>query len=322
MLEVALQCVFVANRMQNMKDHHMPTESHFNEAIEAVIESIEIEQSGRRSKGAPPPDVGEVARINQRLRWLAFPGYFSGIKDEGPFASDQVSVVLADLIHTLKAQLERAMKHEESHAQGTEEEITHIIDVFLRRIPEVRRRLLLDEQAAFQGDPAAQHLDEAILCQPGMRALAVHRFAHELFLLNVPLLPRMMAEAAHGSTGIDIHPGAKIGEAFFIDHGTGVVIGETTEIGDRCTIYQGVTLGAAYFDRNKDGTIRRNYKRHPTLGNDVTVFAGATILGGDTFIGSGSTVNGGVFLTKSVPEHSIVQGPKLDIRLRNREEPI
>ena len=303
-----------------MKDHLMAEESQFNEAIKAVIESIDIEQSGRRSTGAPPPDVGQVALINQRLRWLAFPGYFSGVNSENPFSSDQASAVLEDLIGILSAQLERAMKHEESNALRTKADITNVIDAFLRKIPEVRRRLLLDEQAAFQGDPAAQHLDEAILCQPGMRALAVHRFAHELFLLNVPLLPRMMAEAAHGSTGIDIHPGAHIGEAFFIDHGTGVVIGETTQIGDRCTIYQGVTLGAAYFDRNEDGTIRRNYKRHPTLGDDVTVFAGATILGGDTVIGSGSTVNGGVFLTKSVPEHSIVQGPKLDIRLRNREE--
>ena len=187
-------------------------------------------------------------------------------------------------------------------------------------MPEVRRRLLLDEQAAFGGDPAAQHIDEAILCHPGIRALAVYRFAHALHRLGVPLLPRMMTEDAHSTTGIDIHPGARIGEAFFIDHGSGVVIGETAVVGDRCTVYQGVTLGAANFEHNPDGTIIRGMKRHPTLEDDVTVYAGATILGGSTIIGNGSIVNGGVFLTRSVPANSIVQGPRLEIHLRSREE--
>jgi len=154
-----------------------------------------------------------------------------------------------------------------------------------------------------------------VVCYPGIRALTVHRFAHELDALGVALLPRMMAEYAHRETGIDIHPRANIGDALFIDHGTGVVIGETATIGNRCRIYQGVTLGAKNFDREPDGSMRRGYKRHPTLEDDVVVYAGATILGGDTVIGKGSVAAGGVFLTKSVPPGHVVTGPKLDLRM-------
>ena len=182
-------------------------------------------------------------------------------------------------------------------------------------IPAISERLDADVKAAFDGDPAARNNLEIVVCYPGIRALTVHRFAHELDALGVALLPRMMAEYAHRETGIDIHPRANIGDALFIDHGTGVVIGETATIGNRCRIYQGVTLGAKNFDREPDGSMRRGYKRHPTLEDDVVVYAGATILGGDTVIGKGSVVAGGVFLTKSVPPGHVVTGPKLDLRM-------
>ncbi len=186
---------------------------------------------------------------------------------------------------------------------------------FIARIPRIAERLALDVRAAYDGDPAATNELEIVVCYPGVRALAVHRFAHELDSLGVPLLPRMMAEHAHRETGIDIHPRATIGDALFIDHGTGVVIGETATIGNRCRIYQGVTLGAKNFDREPDGSMRRGYKRHPTLEDDVVVYAGATILGGDTVIGKGSVIAGGVFLTKSVPAGHVVTGPKVELRM-------
>ncbi|MBL1216399.1 MAG: hypothetical protein D8M59_02770 [Planctomycetes bacterium] len=192
-------------------------------------------------------------------------------------------------------------------------EITH---AFLGRLPEVRRLLSLDVQAALDGDPAAEHTDETIFCYPGVMAIMVHRLAHELYRLDVPLLPRIMSEYAHSITGIDIHPGAEVGESFFIDHGTGVVIGETTVIGKHCKVYQGVTIGAKSFPKDARGRLIRGVKRHPTLGDYVTVYASATILGGDTVIGEGCVISGGVFLTRSVPPGHIVRaiGPELVVR--------
>lgn len=192
---------------------------------------------------------------------------------------------------------------------------TEVLERFLARVPGVAERLGSDVRAAYRGDPAAHDELEIMACYPGIRALLVHRFAHELDALGVPLLPRMLAELAHRETGIDIHPSASIGDELFIDHGTGVVIGQTAVIGNRCRIYQGVTLGARSFDRDPDGSLRRGYRRHPTLEDDVTVYAGATILGGDTVIGRGSVVAGGVFLTQSVPPGHLVTSPKLQLRV-------
>ncbi len=191
------------------------------------------------------------------------------------------------------------------------------LNEFLRQIPAVCELLRDDLRSAYEGDPAATGTIEVAACYPGIRALFVYRFAHVLVGLGVPVLPRMMSEFAHRETGIDIHPAAQIGAAVFIDHGTGVVIGETAVVGDRCRIYQGVTLGAKSFDREPDGSMRRGYKRHPTLESDVVVYAGATILGGETVIGRGSVVAGGVFLTRSVPAGHIVAAPDLQLRVRS-----
>ena len=298
----------------------------FSDVASKVVASITQDQRTHLTSASRAPHAEEIAELNRRLRWLAFPGFFGPRDLHADDLERHVRQLLEDLGDRLWRQVEIACEYV---AAGEDDDATErtmprdageVVSGFMSRLADIRRMLAQDVQAAFDGDPAARHLDEVILCQPGLRAVMVHRFAHELHRLGVPLLPRMMAEGAHSVTGVDIHPGASIGEAFFIDHGTGVVIGETTEVGARCKIYQGVTLGAASFDRDSDGSLRRGYKRHPTLEDDVTVYAGATILGGGTVIGSGSIVNGGVFLTRSVPPNSTVQGPKLEIRLRTQED--
>jgi serine O-acetyltransferase len=190
---------------------------------------------------------------------------------------------------------------------------------FLERLPAIRAMLAGDVQAGYDGDPAALNTDEVILAYPGVLAVTVYRLAHELHVLSVPLLPRMMTEWSHATTGIDIHPGAKIGRSLFIDHGTGVVIGETAEIGDHVKIYQGVTLGALSIPRDERGRVIRSTKRHPTVKDNVTVYANAIVLGGETVLEENSVIGGSVFLTSSVPAGSTVtiNPPELRVRSRN-----
>jgi serine O-acetyltransferase len=181
------------------------------------------------------------------------------------------------------------------------------VAAFVSRLPEVRRLIDTDVQAAYEGDPAATSRMEVVMAYPGLYAVTVHRLAHELYKLKVPVIPRVMSELAHSRTGIDIHPGAVIGERFFIDHGTGVVIGETTVIGNNVKIYQGVTLGALSFPKDeKTGMLRKGHKRHPNVEDNVVIYAGATILGGDTVIGHDSEIGGNVWLMESIPPNSRV----------------
>ncbi len=191
-----------------------------------------------------------------------------------------------------------------------------IANQFVEHIPDVRALLADDVQAAYDGDPAATGTAEVLLAYPGLLAITIHRFAHVLYDLNVPFMPRIMSEHAHLLTGIDIHPGARIGRSFFIAHGTGVVIGETTEIGDNVKIYQGVTLGALSFAKDERGRLIRGHKRHPTVGNNVTIYANAIVLGGETVLGDGSIIGGSVFLTRSVePGHQVsITPPVLKVR--------
>src|SRR5262249_11401397 len=189
----------------------------------------------------------------------------------------------------------------------------------LRRLPDLRQVLEKDVQAAFEGDPAAKSFHEIIFCYPGLEAVTIYRLAHEILLLGVPLVPRMMTEYAHFKTGIDIHPGARIGHGFFIDHGTGVVIGETCDIGKNVKLYQGVTLGALSFPRDTDGNIIRGMKRHPTLEDEVVVYANATILGGDTVVGHHAVVGSNVWLTHSVDPHAVVLLEKPSLRIKGQE---
>jgi serine O-acetyltransferase len=193
-----------------------------------------------------------------------------------------------------------------------------IVDRFLATLPRVRRLLALDIRAAYEGDPAARSFEEIMLAYPGLRAVTTYRLAHELHELGLPLLARIMTEHAHRQTGIDIHPGAKIGRAFFIDHGTGVVVGETTTIGHNVKIYQGVTLGALSIPRDERGLVIRGKKRHPTIQDDVIIYAGATILGGETVIGKASVVGGNTWLTHSIPPRSRVISTPLEQRIERR----
>ncbi len=288
--------------------------------IDRIVTSVFDDVRTHWSATNPLPDAAMAEVLVDRLRWLAFPGFFGPKLGLGPQLDSGLRSLVGEIVHLLGPQLERAFAHGSSgRVEPTERiPVEDVMHGFLVAVPAVRRVLALDAEAGYAGDPAVRSLDEAILSHPGLQAMIVHRFAHELHRAGVPMLPRMLSEIAHARTGIDIHPGARIGHGFFVDHGTGVVIGETTEIGDRCQIYQGVTLGARRFERLEDGALRRDYKRHPTLGDDVTVYAGATILGGDTVIGDGSVVSGGVFLTESVPAGSLVSGPSLDIRMRPR----
>ena len=189
---------------------------------------------------------------------------------------------------------------------------------FIKKIPDIRKKLWLDIQAAYKGDPAAKDFQEIIFCYPGLKAITIYRIAHEFYKSKIPFLPRMMSEYAHSITGCDIHSGAKIGESFFIDHATGVVIGETTWIGNNVRIYQGVTLGSLRFPKDKDGNIIRDAKRHPTIEDDVIIYANSTILGGETVIGKGSVIGGNVWLTESVPVNTKItsEPSKMKIKLQ------
>ncbi len=305
----------------------------FVAAIEASVESL---SASRRTRGSLVPQSTALELAIQLFRSLAFPGFFTA-QPSGVSASVEHNV--EQLVRCLVPQVLAAMHVAGSCAQAkplgnqiaalhsaampldekaAATQATLLVAKLVAAIPSIRELLSADAAAAFDGDPAAQSVDEVILCYPGMHALIVHRFAHELHGFGAPLLPRMLAELAHRTTGIDIHPGATIGAGLFIDHGTGVVIGQTTVIGKRCKIYQGVTLGAKSIEQDESGRARKNYKRHPTLEDRVTVYAGATILGGDTVIGAGCVIAGGVFLTESVPAEHMVHGPRAEITLRSK----
>ena len=214
------------------------------------------------------------------------------------------------------------MRHEAGASCSPENEIDYEAlgqaktVLFLEQLPHVRRTLALDVQAAYDGDPAVRGVDEVIFCYPGLEAVTIYRLAHELHKLEIPFIPRMMTEWAHSKTGIDIHPGATIGNHFFIDHGTGVVIGETCEIGEHVKLYQGVTLGALSFATDADGELVRGAKRHPTIEDRVVIYANATILGGKTVIGHDAVIGSNVWLTRSVAPHTTVLLEKPNLRMR------
>ncbi len=251
------------------------------------------------------PDFDAIAWAAHRLHHVLFAVRGSLGESAAEILDDAVDLLHPEIVAAFQAsgQSERTAR---SHANRS-------LLALVRALPKIQRILLTDLNGAFERDPAAKNLTEIILCYPGIRALCIHRIAHELSELNVPLIPRMLAESAHDSTGIDIHPGATIGPGFFIDHGTSVVIGETAVIGRNCTVYQGVTLGARRFDRLADGSLKRGSKRHPTLKDNVTVYANATILGGATIIGKGSVIAAGVLVQESVPAFSTVKPARIEL---------
>ncbi len=266
------------------------------------------------------PSREKIVQILEECRQLLFPGFHGHSELDENNIKYHVGNLLVNLKKDLTDQIykcvctdrlcpecedpDKCMKDAEEMAQN-----------WLLRIPKIRESLALDAQAAYDGDPAAKSVDETIYCYPGFYAITVYRIAHELLELGVPLMPRIMSEYAHNMTGTDIHPGAKIGKSFFIDHATGVVIGETTIIGDNVKIYQGVTLGAKSFPKDERGRVIKGLKRHPTIEDRVTIYPNATILGGKTVIGQGVTVGGNAYIMDSVEADSVVkhQGTKLQV---------
>src|SRR5258708_833723 len=276
----------------------------------------------------PLPNLATVIDIVEDLKEVIFPGYRRRQNLHFGNVAYHVGDLVDSLHDSLTQQFARALRHEHdlrhdvSCGAGSDvdfEALGQAIALqFLQKIPQVRELLASDVQAAYDGDPAATSLDEIIFCYPGLEAIPVQRLAHELYLLKVPVIPRMMTEWAHSRTGIDIHPGANIGPSFFIDHGTGVVIGETTDIAANVRLYQGVTLGALSFPKDDQGNIIRGKKRHPTIEEGVVIYANATVLGGETVVGAGSAIGASVSLTKSVPANTIVTVEKPSLRFREK----
>jgi serine O-acetyltransferase len=269
----------------------------------------------------PLPNYDEIIASTNDLKEILYPGYR---RREGLHRGN-VAYYVGDLMERLHdrftTQIGRALRHEAGVTDCDSDQDYEALGqaktlLFLERLPELRALLATDVQAAYDGDPACKSLDEVIFCYPGLEAITVFRLAHLLHELDIPFIPRMMTEWAHSRTGIDIHPGATIGDHFFIDHGTGVVIGETTEIGSHVKLYQGVTLGALSFKTDGEGNLVRGQKRHPTLEDRVVVYANATILGGATIVGHDSVIGSSVWLTQSVAPRTtvVLEKPRLKMR--------
>ncbi len=281
---------------------------------EAILTSYRTGGGMNNIDGSNLPSKRAIASICEDLLQLLFPGFH----DLEPIHSIHLQRVTSHRIYSISDRLkEEVCKSLRLREPGCPETTAEkLLFQFLETIPAVRELLHTDVQAAFAGDPAASNFDEIIVSYPFIEALAVQRVAHVLYELCIPLLPRMMTEWAHSRTGIDIHPGAKIGSHFFIDHGTGVVIGETSEIGSHVKLYQGVSLIARSL---AGGQALRGKKRHPTLEDNVTIYAGTTVMGGDTVVGAGSTIGASVFLTHSIPPRSLVFFEEKALRILDKD---
>jgi len=292
-------------------DGRTKTRQKLVEVTESIIADCSNPECYTHIDYEPIPSVQSVIEIINRFKVIIFPGYFDHEKLDPANLKYSMGQSVYLIFDILAEQISNSIRHDcfryhkkcsNCEAQGRE-----IALQFLKKIPEIRRVLATDVKATFDGDPAAGSYDEIIFCYPGIQANTIFRIAHELYLLKVPILPRLMTEYAHSITGIDIHPGATIGERFVIDHGTGVVIGETTLIGYDVRLYQGVTLGAHSLPKDA-GVEMKGKKRHPTIEDHVIIYSGATILGGKTIIGTRSVVGGNVWITKSIqPDTKVIQ---------------
>jgi serine O-acetyltransferase len=295
-----------------MPTQPIPAHTALQPLVEALCEASTPLLSARH----PPlarrefPSRAAVAELAEDLRALLFPGFYGPSELTEETLRFHVGATLDKVLHALQEQIRRGLCAlcDRADCGDCQDRPPALARAFLDKLPEVRRRLGTDVAAAYAGDPALHSLEEAIVCYPGILAMTNQRLAHELHLLGVPLLPRMLTEQAHSLTGIDIHPGARIGEGCFIDHGTGVVIGETAILGRNVRLYQGVTLGARSFPLDEAGQPIKGIDRHPIVEDDVTIYAGATILGRIT-IGKGATIGGNVWITRNVePGSTVVQG--------------
>lgn len=286
-----------------------------------IVESYEECGAGHHLGHSPLPSYHEVVAILQDLCEILYPGFGRRQNLHMGNVAYHVGDLIDSLHDRLTQQIARALKSDCRSAKDLETDFEadaqHAAIRVLESIPDLRKVLIEDVHAAYDGDPAAKNLEEIVFCYPGITAVTIFRIAHELYALGIPLIPRMMSEYAHGKTGVDIHPGASIGSRFFIDHGTGVVIGETTKIGDGVKIYQGVTLGALSFKHDEvTGELLRDIKRHPTIEDEVVIYANATILGGRTTIGHHSVIGSSAWITRSIEPYTTVtiESPRLRYR--------
>lgn len=292
------------------------------ERIEDVVESILKDYQGGRDIDKIDlfrhPDKAVITDMIRKLLRIVYPGYYRDKSYRVYNIQHHLSMLIEDVMFNLNRQLALVYQANGMEASEAEAKAQEVSLAFFQEIPAVRALVQSDVQAAYDGDPAATSKDEVIFCYPGLFAITVYRLAHVLYTLNVPMLPRIMTEHAHGVTGIDIHPGATVGKHFFIDHGTGIVIGETTIIGDWVKIYQGVTLGGL---TTRGGQSLRGQKRHPTIEDHVTIYAGASVLGGETVIGRDSVIGANSFITKSIPPCTTVsiKNQELQMKVRNCE---
>ena len=259
------------------------------------------------------PDKEVITDVIGKLLRIVYPGYFRERSFRMYNAKHHLSMLIEDVMYNLNKQIQLVLQAN-GHEQP-EEKAQEVCLAFFEQIPRIRALIQTDVQAAFDGDPAATSKDEVIFCYPGLYAISVYRLAHVLYALGVPMIPRIMTEHAHGVTGIDIHPGAEIGDYFFIDHGTGIVIGETTVIGSLVKIYQGVTLGGL---TTRGGQSLRGQKRHPTIEDNVTIYAGASVLGGGTVIGRDCVIGSNAFITQSVPPCTTVSMKMQELQYKER----
>lgn len=308
---------------------------HIQETIGSILEDYTKKRQIDNLNALSEPDRRMINQLTDQLFYVIYPGYFRDRTYRFYEIRNHLTVSIEDMAFRLSKQIANCLQRDAirehlekgkadvdvddeilqpGEIQQIKDKAEQITVDFFRRIPKIREFLETDLEAFYDGDPAAENLDEIILCYPGFYAISVFRMAHELYTMGVPMLPRIMTEYAHGQTGIDINPGATIGKYFFIDHGTGIVIGETTTIGEHVKIYQGVTLGAL---STRGGRKLQNKKRHPTIEDHVTIYSGASILGGDTVIGKGSIIGGNVFITSSVEAETRVSVKNQELRFDN-----
>lgn len=286
-------------------------EESVNDIVGLLLDDYEKKRVSEEVKIFNHPDREAIVDILTSLRKIIFPGYFRNRSIKVYTLRNNLSMLIEDVIYKLTKQMTIVLDGDDSRDDDVTEKAEKIALEFIEKLPKIKEYIETDVQAAYDGDPAAFSEDEIIYSYPGLYAVLVNRIAHELFLLGVPVIPRMMTEYAHSVTGIDIHPGATIGKYFFIDHGTGIVIGETTVIGNNVKIYQGVTLGAL---STRGGQALKNKKRHPTIEDNVTIYSGASILGGDTVIGKDVVIGGNAFITRSIPEGAKVSVKNQELR--------
>ena len=283
------------------------TQKNIEQVVDLILEDYSAGRDIDKLEAASQPDKDMIIDVIEKLRRIMFPGYFRDKTYRIYNAKHNLSMLIEDVMYNLSSQMALVLPQEKDAEKLCLE--------FLSRIPAIREVVQTDLQAAYDGDPAATGMAEIIFSYPGLFAITVYRLAHELYVLGVPMIPRIMTEYAHSVTGIDIHPGATVGKYFFIDHGTGIVVGETTVIGENVKIYQGVTLGGL---STRGGQSLRGKRRHPTIEDNVTIYANASILGGETVIGQGCVIGASAFITQSIPACTTVSLKNQELQFKPR----